>query len=340
MPSPLDIDPPVAIPLWVEAAAIVAGSIAGTLRGIRDKLAFPGVVALVVALGLGGGIIRDTLLQSGTPVAFTSSWFLPIALVPILPVLLLTRLVSRLEWMLFAVDALSIGLYSVLGADKALQYGVPPVGSLLIGVLAGTGGGVLADLIVGVPPVLFRPGLLLGVASALGTTVYIVGAEVTHQRALWFIVGVVIITSLRIVSIATGWGVGSVHELTERSEAVLDRLPRWSELQHRRRSDHHVPGGGTVHVDTANVDTANVDTANVDTANVDTADVDTADVDTASVDTANGRTPDGDTPDGDTAGRRHDGGRDDGSASGRTRRRRRRPSAAGVGLDDRCQLGR
>jgi cobalamin biosynthesis protein CobD/CbiB len=114
-------------------------------------------------------------------------------------------------------------------------------------VLAGTGGGVLADLIVGVPPVLFRPGLLLGVASALGTSIYVVGTEVTDQRALWFVVGVVAITSLRVVSIATGWGVGSVHELTERSEAMFERLPRWSELQRPRRG---APESGSPEADT------------------------------------------------------------------------------------------
>jgi uncharacterized membrane protein YeiH len=231
VPSPIDITPPVDIPLWVEGMAIAAGSVAGTLRAIRDRLAIPGVVALAVALGLGGGIIRDTLLQAGTPVAFTSSWFLPLALAPILPVMLLAPLIGRMERMVFGVDALAIGLYSVLGADRALQYGIPPIGSLLIGVLAGTGGSVLADLIVGVPPVLFRPGLLLGVASAAGTAMYVVGVEVFGWRAAFFVGGVVVITMLRLLSLFTGWGVGSVHEIAQRSEAVFDRLPRWSELQ-------------------------------------------------------------------------------------------------------------
>ncbi len=249
MPTPIDLTPPVDIPVWVEGMAIAAGSIAGTLRGIRDRLAIPGVVALAVALGLGGGLIRDTLLQSGTPVAFTSSWFLPLALAPIIPVLLLAPLITRLERMVFGVDALGIALYSIIGADRALQFGVPPVGSVLIGVLAGTGGSVLGDLIVGVPPALFRPGLLFGVASAIGTTMYVVGFELTGQRPLWFIAAVVLITSLRLVALATGWGVGSVHELAERSEAMIDRLPRWSELQRRQgngsieRAPDDRPGG-------------------------------------------------------------------------------------------------
>jgi len=232
---PLDVVSPVAIPFGVEAMAIVAGAAAGSLRAVREHLAISGVVALAVALGLGGGIIRDTLIQSGTPVAFTDSWFLPIALITSIPVLVLAHFLTRLERVVFSVDALAIGLYSVIGADKALQYQIPPVGAALIGVLAGTGGSLLADLAVGVPPVLFRPGLLMGVASAVGTSLYVVGAYFTDARAAFFLAGVVVITVMRMISLFTGWGVGSVHELAERSEAMFGRLPNWSELQRERR---------------------------------------------------------------------------------------------------------
>lgn len=231
MPDPpIEVVTPVAIPFAVEAAAIAAGAVAGSMRAVRDHLAISGVVALAIALGLGGGIIRDTLLQSGTPVAFSDPWFLAIAVLSCVPVLLLAPVIDRLERVIFAVDTLAIGLYSIIGADKALQYGVPPVGAALVGVLAGTGGSVLADLSVGVPPALFRPGLLLGVASALGTAFYVVGAYRTDARAGFFLAGVAIVAALRLVSRLTGRGVGSAHEIAERSGAMLGRLPRWQRL--------------------------------------------------------------------------------------------------------------
>lgn len=235
---PIEVVPLVEIPFWVEAAAIIAGAVAGSLRAIRERLAISGVVALAIALGLGGGIIRDTLIQAGTPVAFTSSWFLLIPLLVSVVVLVLAHLIKRLERMVFTVDALAIGLYSVIGADKALQYDIPPVGAVLIGVLAGTGGSILADLAVGVPPVLFRPGLLLGVASAIGTSLYVAGAYLTEYRVAFFLVGVLVVTVLRVVSIFTGWGVGSAHQLADRSAVMLGRLPNWSELQRK--------GGGSL----------------------------------------------------------------------------------------------
>lgn len=224
------VEPSVDIPFWLESIAIVAGGLAGSLRGIRERLAVTGVLALAVALGLGGGIIRDVLLQAGTPVAFLDPWFVPIVLASSIPALFLISVVNRIEWLVFGADALAIGIYSVLGADKALQLSIPPVGSVLIGVLAGTGGSIVADLIVGTPPLLFRPGILLGVASAAGTTTYVIGASATDARAPWFVAGVAIVTIMRIVSAATGWGVGSAAELAERSSRLLARGGGGAEL--------------------------------------------------------------------------------------------------------------
>ncbi|MEZ5340919.1 MAG: TRIC cation channel family protein [Acidimicrobiales bacterium] len=214
MPADVAVD----IPFWLEAIAIVAGALAGRFAGEREARNF-GIVALA-ALGLGGGLIRHTLLQQGTPVGITDSRFLPLALGASVPALFLTGVVSRLHWVSQPTVATGLG---VLGADKALLAGVAAVGAVVIGVLAGTGGSILADLIVGVPPVLFRPGVLLGVASALGTTVYVVGAQAYDARAAWFVFGVVLITLTRITSAATGWGVGPAGQLAMKTERELGR---------------------------------------------------------------------------------------------------------------------
>lgn len=237
------LSPPVPIPFGLEVVAVVAGAVAGSTRAIRERLAISGVVGLAVALGLGGGIIRDTLLQKQTPVAFTDPWFLPIALAASIPALLMAPIVRRLNWAVVTVDALAIGLYSILGADRALLFDLPPVGAALIGVLAGTGGSILADVIVGVPPDLFRPGVLLGVASAAGTVVFVAGTELTGDRALWFVVGVALITALRLLGIFRGWAVGPAQRLAVRSEEQLHRIVGRRERQpgDRRPSRTHLP---------------------------------------------------------------------------------------------------
>lgn len=214
-------DSTVDIPTWLEMVAVVAGALAGSSRAVKESLAVSGVVALAVAGGLGGGIIRDVLLQAGTPVAFTDSWLLVVAMLAALPALLLAPLVRTLRWPMEAVGALSLGIYSVLGADKALLLDLPPAGAILIGVISGTGGSVLADLSVGVPPALFRPGKLQGIASAFGTVVFVLGAYYTDARVAFFLAGVVIATAARLISVVTDLRDPSADRLASGSERVL-----------------------------------------------------------------------------------------------------------------------
>jgi uncharacterized membrane protein YeiH len=234
-----------ALPLWVEAVAIAAGAVAGALRGVRAGMAISGVVAVAIAAGLGGGIIRDTLLQSGVPVALTTWAFLPIVLAATAVAVLLRPVVDRFSWVVFYGDTLSIGLYSVLGAAKALRYDVPPVGAALIGVLAGTGGTVLTDLFLSEPPALFRPGPLLGVASALGSTVFVIGASITDNRNLWFVVGAGVAIGSRVVSVTTGRGIGPAERYEVVSRYAVRVGPRRRSRTRIRKLRHDDPGAPT-----------------------------------------------------------------------------------------------
>lgn len=215
-----------AVPLWVEAVAIGAGATAGALRAVQHRMAISGVVAVGVAAGLGGGFIRDTLLQAGVPVALTNWAFLPIALAATMVAVVLRPVITRLSRLVFLGDALSIGLYSVLGAAKALRYDVPPVGAVLVGVLAGTGGSIVTDLFLGEPPHLFRPGPLQGVASALGAVVFVAGAELSGERNLWFVIGVAVAVGSRVASVATGRGIGPADRYELVARHAVQAIPR------------------------------------------------------------------------------------------------------------------
>lgn len=219
------LEPTIDIPQWLEILAVVAGALAASTRAVKERLALSGVVALAVAGGLGGGIIRDVLLQNGTPLAFTDPWLLPVALISAIPALILAPVVRTLKWPMYAIGALSLGIYSVLGADRALLLDLPAVGAILIGVLSGTGGGVLADLAVGVPPALFRPGVLQGVAAAIGTVVFVVGVNAFDERAAFFIAGVATATAVRMISLVANLKDVPAEQIVETSERMIRRVP-------------------------------------------------------------------------------------------------------------------
>ncbi len=209
---------PLGVPLWVECIAVGAGALFGAFSAINERMAITGLLALAAVTGVGGGIIRDTLLQTGPPVALAEPIFLPVTLTAALVALVAAKGLGvvtgedgRLVSAILVFDAVAVGIYAIIGVDTGLQVGLPVVGSVLVGVLSGTGGSVVHDLLVGRPPALLRPGILLGVAASLGCAVYAAALAADLERGPAAAACALAIALLRIAAMRFGWEVGPVE---------------------------------------------------------------------------------------------------------------------------------
>ncbi len=209
---------PLGVPLWVECLAVGAGALFGAFSAINERMAITGVLALAAVTGVGGGIIRDTLLQTGPPVALAEPVFLPVTITAAAIAYISARLLGvaarddhPLLSAILVFDAMAVGIYAIVGIDKGLQVGLPIVGATLVGVLSGTGGSVIHDLLVGRPPALLRPGILLGVAASLGCALYAAALAAGGPRGPSAAACVVFIALLRIAAMRFGWEVGPIE---------------------------------------------------------------------------------------------------------------------------------
>jgi uncharacterized membrane protein YeiH len=100
-------------------------------------------------------------------------------------------------------DAIGLGAYSVLGAAKALGYGVPPLVAIAMGVLTASFGGIVRDLLAGEPSILLRPEIYVS-AAALGAGTF-VGLTLLGLT-LWpaALIGAAAGFGLRAIAIRTG----------------------------------------------------------------------------------------------------------------------------------------
>jgi len=80
-------------------------------------------------------------------------------------------------------DGLGLAAYAVLGAAKALEYGIPPVTAALMGVITGCVGGIIRDVVAGRPSILMRPELYV-TAAALSASVTVLG-DLAGIRREW-----------------------------------------------------------------------------------------------------------------------------------------------------------
>jgi uncharacterized membrane protein YeiH len=101
-------------------------------------------------------------------------------------------------------DAVGLGLFAVIGARKALDYGVGPVGAVLLGVLTGVGGGVVRDVLVAeIPGVLQRE--LYAVAALLGAVFVVTGQSLGLPAAPVAVAGATACFALRLWAMRRGW---------------------------------------------------------------------------------------------------------------------------------------
>lgn len=213
-------------PLWIELPAVIAGALAGALFAQRRGLDVIGILALALVTGLGGGILRDVLLAR-IPLALRDSWYLWAVAAAALVGGFFAHAVNRMRHAMQVVDAVSLGLFSVIGAQGAVSIKLPVASAILLGTITGVGGSVLSDVLVGdVPPRMLRRGAPYASAAFLAAALYVglvVGLDVRKAIAQLSAVGLVCL--VRGVSIWRGWETPEPRDLTP---AFL-----------RRRDSHH-----------------------------------------------------------------------------------------------------
>lgn len=176
--------------LVADLAGVAVFAASGGSLGVAKRLDLFGVVFVGFVAALGGGIIRDLVIDSA-PLAFYDWRYAATAAVVSLAVFLWHTRLERLRRYILLLDAAGLALFTVTGTIKALEAGVPAMGSCLIGMLTGIGGGLARDLLLGEIPVVLQ-------------------REIYALAALIGAAGVALLTRLELSSLATMLACGSV----------------------------------------------------------------------------------------------------------------------------------
>ena len=152
------------IQIIAEIMGTVAFAISGAMLAIERKMDLFGIVFLGIVTAAGGGFIRDMTLGIVPPAMFSSPMVLPLAILSSLAVCALVAWLykgsdeelhgERFQWILNFTDAIGLGLFTVAGANTAIDsgYGDYHAFVIFLGMLTGVGGGILRDLLAGEIP--------------------------------------------------------------------------------------------------------------------------------------------------------------------------------------------
>lgn len=169
-----------AVQVWLDLAGVFFFAVSGSLLAARKQFDILGSLLLASLVSLGGGVIRDIILNSGPPAAFTNPAYLAPPVLATVLVYFLFSSVQRYTSLLILFDAGGLALFCITGTLKALSAGMNPVAAVLLGVTTAVGGGLLRDITANEVPQLFDPKDLYALpaftGAALTTTLWVSGS--------------------------------------------------------------------------------------------------------------------------------------------------------------------
>jgi uncharacterized membrane protein YeiH len=155
---------------WLDLAGLAVFAASGALAAARARQTIVTFCFFAMVTGTGGGTTRDLLI--GAPVFWLHD-AAPIAVC--LGIAGLVWLTPRIWWPERALDwcdAVGLAAYAVYGAGKALNYGIPPLPAAVMGVVSACLGGIIRDVVAGVPSIILRPELYV-TAAALAAGLFV-----------------------------------------------------------------------------------------------------------------------------------------------------------------------
>jgi uncharacterized membrane protein YeiH len=157
----------------VEIIGTVAFAVSGALTAIEKKLDYYGIMIFAVITAVGGGIVRDILIDENLPSSLNNPIYMVISIISAGLVILYYSRIIRLAKVLQLFDAIGLGAFTAIGAEVAIGNGLyQPFVIITLAVLTGTGGGVIRDVFAKRIPFVFREEVY-AVASIIGAILFI-----------------------------------------------------------------------------------------------------------------------------------------------------------------------
>jgi uncharacterized membrane protein YeiH len=177
----------------------------GAWVGVRKRMDLFGVLVLGVVTAVGGGTLRDLLLGDIPPFSLKDEAYICIAISVSLIVFINRVRFKVFEKPLLYFDAIGLGTFVVIGTTKALDFQLGLLGAVLMGVMTGTAGGVIRDILANQVPLILRREIYASACVAGGALLVILEYIGTGRPvAALLAAGTVII--VRLLAIRYDWG--------------------------------------------------------------------------------------------------------------------------------------
>ncbi len=186
--------------LFLNWFGLIIFAITGALVASRKQMDLIGFVLLATVTGIGGGTLRDLVLDVG-PVFWVKepAYIAVCAAVAVIMFFLAHIPQSRLTFVLW-LDAVGLALFAVTGAEYALSTGAGNLIAITMGVITATFGGIFRDLLGGEEPIIRRPEVYV-TAAVFGSVLFVLGTTLGLPATWAMVIGFVGAFTLRAIAL-------------------------------------------------------------------------------------------------------------------------------------------
>jgi uncharacterized membrane protein YeiH len=188
----------------LDLMGVVVFAISGALAAGRRQFDLLGVVVLAAATAVGGGTIRDLLLDRHPIFWLADSRYLVVIIGSALATVAYARWARVPSGALDVADAFGLALFAVTGTRIAEAAGMPALSCVLLGAVTGVAGGVVRDVLTAQVPLVLRRGTLYASAAIAGTSLYVVLVRIGVDPRVAAYTGMTVVAVLRLSSMR--WG--------------------------------------------------------------------------------------------------------------------------------------
>lgn len=176
----------------------------GAWIGVRRHMDLFGVLVLGLVTAVGGGTLRDLLVGDIPPFSLQDETYLYVAIVAALAVFINRERFKQFEKPLLYLDAVGLGTFVVIGTTKALDFNLGFLGAVLMGVMTGTAGGLLRDVLANEVPLILRREIYASACLA-GGVLLVVLEHFSVARPIAALVAALATILIRLMAIRYDW---------------------------------------------------------------------------------------------------------------------------------------
>ncbi len=162
------------LPYYIDMIGVLVFAISGALAAADKKMYQDifGVFFTGFISAIGGGTLRDVTLGV-YPLAWVKNIdYLVFITLGVLLTVIFKKAILKLHKVIFFLDTIGIGVYTILGVQKSLQYGVNPFAAIILGMISAVFGGVIRDTLINELPLIFQKEIY-ATACMAGAVVYV-----------------------------------------------------------------------------------------------------------------------------------------------------------------------